>query len=221
MTDGALTLSYSTASPFARLVRLAVAELGLEDRVAVMPVTVAPGTPDAAYVGAVNPLGRIPALTLPDGDVLVDSHVIVEYLDDLAGGHRLIPAPSPDGSPTRHRVLSDHALAQGAMEAAVSLRYETVLRPEALRWPVWRDDQWAKIARTLDWFETRTDRLARPRAAGGADLAQLALMALLGYLDFRFADRPWREGRPRLANWAAGAMTRPSFAATAPDPPVA
>ena len=219
MTDGALTLSYSTASPFARLVRLAVAELGLEDRVDVVPVTVAPGTPDPAYVGTVNPLGRIPALSLPDGEVLVDSHVIVEYLDDLAGGHRLIPAPVSDGSPTRHRVLSDHALAQGAMEAAVSLRYETALRPETLRWPLWLDDQWAKISRTLDWFETRADRLAQPRAAGETDLAQLALLALLGYLDFRFPDRPWRDGRARLADWAAAAMARPSFAATAPDQP--
>ncbi len=214
MSDGALTLSYSPASPFARLVRLAVAELGLEARLQVATVAVSPGSSDADYVARINPLGRIPALTLADGSVLVDSHVIVEFLDDLAGGHRLIPAA--DGSTRRHQVLSDHALAQGGMEAAVALRYETVLRPEELRWSVWSDDQWAKVARTLDWFEARTAVLATPRAAGPVDVCQLALLALLGYLDFRFADRPWRDGRPQLAAWAATAMARPSYAATAP-----
>ena len=194
-----------------------MAELGLTDRVQVVPVAVVPGKPDADFVGRVNPLGRVPALTLADGSVLVDSHVIVEFLDDLAGGHRLIPGG--DGQ-ARHQALSDHAVAQGAMEAAVSLRYETALRPADKRWDVWCDDLWSKIARTLDWFEDQADTLARPRTAGSIDIVQASVLALVGYLDYRFAERGWRDGRPRLAAWAAEAMQRDSFTATDPDAPI-
>lgn len=99
-----LALQFPPPSPFARKVRVAVALLGLDDRVwGVMTDTF-----DAADtirrqnpLGKI-PLGKIPALILEDETVLYDSAVIVEYLDDLAGGHRLIPA---GGKPRFHALM--------------------------------------------------------------------------------------------------------------------
>ena len=86
-----MKLSFSPASPFARKVRIAAIELGLIDRLEFVPTAVSPGQPNEEY-SRVNPVKKLPALTLDDGEVIVDSYVIVEYLDELAGGGKLIPS---------------------------------------------------------------------------------------------------------------------------------
>ena len=96
-------------------------------------------------------------------------------------------------------------------DALVLVRYEDVLRPEALRWPTWREGQMRKVTAGLDWFEHHADTLGR-----SLDLPQIALGCFLGYADFRFPDLGWRETHPRLANWYSLIVTRPSFTETAP-----
>ena len=80
-----MKLTYSPASPFARKVRMAAIELGLIDKIEFVPTAVAPGQPNDEY-SQINPLKKLPALILDNGDVIIDSYVIVEYLDELAGG---------------------------------------------------------------------------------------------------------------------------------------
>ena len=100
-------------------------------------------------------------------------------------------------------------------ESAVLLRYETWLRPEAQRWSVWIDDQWDKIDSGLKWFEDHAEALREP-----VDLAQIALGALLGYLDFRSPDKDWRQAAPKVAAWYATLCERPSLRETEPvNPP--
>jgi len=86
-----MKLSFSPASPFARKVRIAAIELGLIDRIEFIPATVVPGQPNEEY-SRISPLKKLPVLILDNGEVILDSYVIVEYLDDLAGGGKLIPA---------------------------------------------------------------------------------------------------------------------------------
>jgi hypothetical protein len=86
-----MKLSFSPASPFARKVRIAAIELGLIDKIEFVPATVVPGQPNEEY-SKINPLKKLPALILDNGEVIVDSFVISEYLDDLAGGGKLIPS---------------------------------------------------------------------------------------------------------------------------------
>ncbi len=80
-----MKLTFSPASPFARKVRIAAIELGLIDKIEFVPTTVVPGTPNDEYSN-MYPLKKLPALILDNGEVIVDSYVIVEYLDELAGG---------------------------------------------------------------------------------------------------------------------------------------
>ncbi len=51
---------------------------------------------------------------------------------------------------------------------------------------------------------------------GPLDIAQIAVACALGYLDFRHADRDWRDGRPALAGWYTAFSARPSMIATQP-----
>src|ERR1700685_3880426 len=117
-----LTLRTGNTSPFGRKARIAIALLGLQNAVRVEPAsTQDPVDP----IQTQNPLGKGPVLVLEDGTALYDSPVILEYLDHLAGGGRIIPsAPAP-----RFAALRLQALADGIMDASILISYEGPYRP--------------------------------------------------------------------------------------------
>jgi glutathione S-transferase len=196
-----LVLRSSPASPFGRKVRIAAAILGLTERIEI----VAADTNDANdSLRLQNPLGKIPALVLEDGAVLYDSPVIVEYLDWLAGGGRIIPTePGP-----RFNVLTRQALADGIMDAALLQVYETRFREPGQHVAKWLDHQAAKVARGLARLE------ASPLETAAGDIGAVATACALGYLDLRFAGR-WRADCPRLAAWLDDfAAATPAFEET-------
>jgi glutathione S-transferase len=203
-----MKLSFSPASPFARKVRIAAIELGLIDRIELVPTTLAPGTPNDEY-SRITPVKKLPVLILDNGEVILDSYVIVEYLDELAGGGRLIPASGP----ARWRVRSDHSLLQAVLDSMLLCRYESAVRPEGQRWKAWSDDQWSRAWRGMARFEQQADKLSRP-----LDIAQIALVCVLGYADFRFADCGWRKAYPKLDAFHQKMLERPSVKISAPPP---
>lgn len=85
------TLFYAAASPFVRKVLVLLHETGQRERVALEEVTPTPVAP-IRQLNASNPAGKIPALRLPDGQVLHDSRVICDYFDQQHVGEPLIPA---------------------------------------------------------------------------------------------------------------------------------
>ena len=195
-----LVLRANDASPFVRKVRIVAALLGLDDRI---EVSAADYTDPADSLRRQNPLGKIPALILENGEAIFDSAVIVEYLDWLAGGGKVIP-----GEPeARFRSLTQQALADGIMEAALLLRYEQLWREPDKRSAKWIAYQEDKIARALAAFQT-----APPEAL--SDIGTIALACALGYLDLRFEGK-WRADHPRLVAWLdAFSDATPSFEAT-------
>ncbi|MFY9958202.1 glutathione S-transferase family protein [Bradyrhizobium sp.] len=203
-----MKLTFSPASPFARKVRIAAIELGLIDSIEFVPTTVVPGTPNDEY-SKIHPLKKLPALILDNGEVLVDSYVIVEYLDELAGGGNLVPASGA----VRWKVRSDHSLLQGMLDSMLLCRYENVVRPEALRWKAWSDDHWNRAWKGMARFEQQTEMLSRP-----LDISQIALTCVLGYADFRFADSGWRTAYPKLDAFHQRMLKRPSVKISQPPP---
>ena len=201
-----MKLHHSTTSPFVRKVMVSAMELGLADRIEKVPAKVSPIVRTSPVI-ADNPLGKLPTLIADDGMVLYDSRVICEYLDALAGGGRILPAPGP----ARWRALTEQALADGMTDAALLERYETTLRPAEKLWLQWRDGQHDKVVKTLD-------RLERIAADFGArvDIGTIAAACALSYLDFRFPDLGWRQQRPHLAGWLTTFAARPSMTATVP-----
>src|SRR5271165_1742776 len=166
-----LILRSSAGSPFARKVRIAAALLEFEDR---MEVSAADTGDPGDSLRSQNPLGKIPALVLESGETIFDSAVIVEYLDWLAGGGKIIPVESQG----RFRSLTQESLADGISDAAVLMRYETVWREPGMRSEKWIAYQSDKIARALRAFDE-----APPNHF---DIGAIALACALGYLDLRF-----------------------------------
>ena len=201
-----MKLFYSQTSPYVRKVMVLAHETGLVDRLELVPVTVAPVTLNPA-VAAENPLVKVPTLVRNDGVSLFDSSVIVEYLDGLHDGPKLIPAAGE----TRWTALQRQSAADGLLDAALLARYETVLRPEEKRWPDWIDGQMRKIRGALAAFEADAATLGQSLTIG-----EIAIACALAYLDFRFPDENWRESRPRLADFYARFAERPSMKATLP-----
>lgn len=197
-----MKLYYSPTSPYVRKCLVAAHELGIIDRIQVAPVVTMP-TQHSAELMEKNPLCKLPTLVLDDGGVLYDSRVISEYLDNLAGGS-LLPAGQ-----ARWPVLVRQALADGLLDAALLMRYEVTLRPEALRWADWSRTQEEKIRGAVREFE---NTVADWRA--GLDLGTIATASALGYLDLRFPELNWRKGAAGLAAWFAEFRERPSMKAT-------
>lgn len=198
-----MKLRYSPTSPYVRKVTMTVIETGLESRVErVLTNAWAPDTD----LPADNPLGKVPALTLPEGVTLFDSKVICEYLDSLNEGPKLYPAEGL----ARWKALRFHALGDGLNDAAVLRRLE-LMREDGEKSLKWADRQAAAMTRTLDALERDADDLAAVFTIGS-----VATLAALGYLDLRFADDDWRADRPKLAAWFAENAQRRSYQETLP-----
>jgi glutathione S-transferase len=202
-----MTLYFNAASPFARKVVVLLHETGQLDRVTLQPTTLTPVSP-SAELNAENPVGKLPALRLADGNVIHDSRVILDFLDHQHVGNPLIPR---EGS-ARWRRLTLASLADALMDAALLIRYETALRPEEKHWDLWLHNQQEKIERTLAYFEQE----AITELSSSFDVASITVAAALGYLDFRQPELGWRSTWPRLASWYLEVSQRPSMLATQP-----
>ncbi|OCT21945.1 glutathione S-transferase [Pseudomonas putida] len=202
-----MVLFHAPLSPFVRKVLLVLHETGQLDRVRLQTVNISPVSGDE-QLNQDNPIGKIPALRLDDGSVLHDSRVICEYLDSQHVGNPLIPH---EGS-ARWRRLTLASQADAIMDAAVSSRYESFLRPEDKRWDGWLQAQSQKIRRGLADLEQ--NHLAE--IASGFDIAAIGVACALGYLDLRQPEFGWREQQPGLAEWYAQVSQRASMLATVP-----
>lgn len=202
-----LKLVYSPTSPYVRKVMMVARETGLADSIELVSgVGGTPTAPNTAVVSA-NPLGKLPALIRDDGPAIFDSPVICQYLDSLHGGHKLYPSGA-----ARWSALTLEALADGILDAAILVVYESRLRPEEIRYQPWVDSQLLKVTRALDALEAGW--LAHLK--GPIDIGSITVACALGYLDLRFADMGWRDTRPGLAAWLAGFAARESYASTMP-----
>lgn len=201
-----MILRSSPPSPFGRKVKIAAAVLGLSDRI---EVVAADTNDESEILRQQNPLGKIPTLVLSNGRTLFDSRVILEYLDHLAGGGRIVPRDAD----ARFDALRLQALCDGILDASILQVYEARFRPEPIRYQPWLDYQIGKVARALASLE------AKPPALDDLpDVGQITLACALGYQDLRFKGT-WRASHPALVAWLDRfAAQVPAFAATKVEP---
>jgi glutathione S-transferase len=199
-----LTLISATPSPYARKVRIALAEKGLPFELRTeVPWESTTATPQH------NPLEKLPVLILDDGSSVYESHFILEWLEAKYPQPPLVPADI-DGRLFARRV---EVVADGVCDALVSLFWE---RQRTAPSAPWMARQMRKVdggVRALEaWAEGR--RFIQQQFG----LADIATGAACGYLDVRFPDHPWRARHPGLAAYANALASRPSFQATVPTP---
>jgi glutathione S-transferase len=183
-----MILRSGPASPFARKVRIAASVLGLSSQIELRKVDL---EDPADSLREQNPLGKIPVLVAEDGNAYYDSPVIVEYLDHVAGGGKIIP----NDAPARFAALRLQALADGILDACLLLVYEGRFRPAEMKVQSWVDRQSDKIARGMKSLEA-----APPAITAMPDVGQITVACVLGYLDLRFAGA-WRKDYPKLVAW--------------------
>nr|MDQ2971607.1 glutathione S-transferase family protein [Pseudomonadota bacterium] len=89
---------------------------------------------DAARIREFNPLARVPTLVLDSGESLIESAMILDYLDQQAGEARAL---LPSSGEARRRALSLIALATGAADKGIQTVYERIFRPPEKRYEPW------------------------------------------------------------------------------------
>jgi glutathione S-transferase len=197
-----MKLLYQTHSPYARKALVFAHEVGLADRLEVVHQETSPTNRNEA-VFAHNPLGKVPVLVRPGQAPIFDSDVICAFFDSLNEGRKLIP----ETGARRWQALTMEAVAQGLCEAGIALRWETVRRPEPLRYPPLGDGYAEKLVAGYDWLERELD----PEAP--LHVGHVAVATALSWIAFR--DLPdFRDGRPRLSGWLDRFSARPSMRAT-------
>jgi len=201
-----MILRSAPPSPFARKVRIALSLLRLDGEVRI----------EAADTGDLhdslrtqNPLGKIPVLIAEDGTAFYDSRVILDYLDDRAGGGKIIPREPAE----RLAALQLQALCDGILDASILTVYEGRWRPAEKHEAKWLDHQAGKVTRALAVLEAAPPPLASKSSL--PHVGQIALACVLGYRDLRFGGT-WRRDHPRLVAWLDDFAARvPAYAATA------
>jgi glutathione S-transferase len=196
----------SLASPYVRKVRVVLAEKKLDYVYELEDVWTA-----ETKIHLSNPLGKVPCLIMEDGSSMYDSRVIAEYLDTLTPVCKLLPPNGRD----RADVKVWEALADGVLDAAVLVRLERTLRPEAQQSEAWIDRQMAKVHTGLAVMSANLRE--SPFCKGNHyTLADVAVGCTLGWLDFRFPQIDWRADYANLAKLFDKLSERPSFKDTLP-----
>lgn len=194
---------YVTApSPFARKCRIVAREKGLIDRIEEVVVDPYANTPELV---AANPIAQAPCLIAEDGEPIINSPMICEYLDEIGSGPRLVPEASAD----RLRVRRLDALANAALEMGVKLVLEK-RRPEAERSPSWTARWTENMARTLDVLEQSLPD------DDTIDMGVITAGVAVSWIGFRHPDFDWKTGHPRLVALRDRLEARTSFVETIP-----
>lgn len=196
-----MKLYFKPTSPYARKVRIVAMEAGLMGQIE----TAEPPLRDAnTDYWRINPTGMIPALVTDDGQLVIESNVICEYLDSVGKGHKLFPAQGA----ARWRALKLNAFAGSVIDAYVT-RVRESWRPEASRDTKMLDLEKNRIVNVLDAIEGENALLE-----DALNIGHVTLGCALSVGDRRFPKEDWRPGHPRLAKWYEAFNARPSMKET-------
>ena len=161
---------------------------------------------DAEKIAPYNPLRRVPTLVLDDGEALIESFAILDYLDELVGPDKaMLPAKGPE----RRRRLRICALATGLADKAVSLIYERVLRKDQLK--LWVERCEAQIGGVLVVLEKERAAVATQwwfgERIGHADIAVACALRFTGEAHPSLFDARY----PALKAYAQACEALPPF----------
>lgn len=218
-SDQLYQMVYHPMSPYSRKVYMVALEMGLQDRIELQTVVVAPikypgWSDDNDRVARSNPLAKIPTLVVDkDGDGIYDSRNICDFLEDEA-----LTKKRSDHKSRNWRLKTLHACADGMLDAQVLIVYERKIRAENnVEFQPWIIGQQEKILRGFDQLEYEVGRgtLRPPTKGTPATAAEVAVAACVGFMDI--VGFEWREGRSRLAEWFQFWRERDSFVKTRPD----
>jgi glutathione S-transferase len=159
---------------------------------------------------AVNPLVKVPTLVCEDGEMLIDSSLIIDHIESLTGRSLL-----PEDVNERRRALQLIGVSLIAMEKVAQRIYELKMRPEEFQYEPWLARVTEQLGSALDWLEESLSGLGENEWLFGSDVTQADISVAIAW---RFVEhaaqseaRP--EARPALAAFSARAEELPEFLA--------
>ena len=199
----------SLASPYVRKVRIVLAEKKLDYIYELENVWL-----PESKIELSNPLGKVPCLIMDDGSAMIDSRVIVEYLDTMTPVCKLLPLNG--NGRERADIKCWEALADGIVDAAVLVRLEKTQRPLDQQSEAWIERQMNKVHLGLGAMSNKLGD--SPFCANNHySLADVAVGCALGWLVLRFPEIEWREEYANLAKLFNKLSERQSFKDTLPQ----
>jgi glutathione S-transferase len=200
-------LHASPASSFARKIRVMLIEKNVKHDLEIINLW------EPNDLKHTNPIGKVPALSLDDGRVLISSPLIADYIDGTYPNPRFIPEDA-DG---RLEVKRWEALADGTMDAVSASLYEMRFHDQATRSQAWLDRQRSKIDGGFAALEKMLGN--RPWCVGDEmTLADIAIACHLGFVMLRASHFFSRDACPNLARLWQTMEGRESLKKTAPKP---
>jgi glutathione S-transferase len=196
-----MKLYMSGNSPYARRARITIREAGLTDQVEEVRIASFNELP------LHHPGAKIPILVTESGQSLCESLIITRYLNDISGGDLLPQAPAE-----LEKCLALESIASVLMDSLFTRSFENNQREENLRSTAVLEREKARSTRCYDALNQ-----AVVDEGESITLASIAVIAALGYADWRAAGDDWRSARADLAAYYDRLMARPAFAETAPS----
>ncbi len=198
-----MKLYCSLTSPFARNVRLVMAHHNLTEAV---EVVITSPFDDEAKLREKNPLCKIPALELDNGEMIYDSSVIVDYFDQLGEGDGLFE--SDDIAPYRIRTI--YSLADGVLDSAIScvLEGRRVAEDRSAHWL----ERWQQ--NILDGI-VEMERML-PEIRKTTLMPRYSFVTTADFISFRLPHVNWKEAAPSLAAWINDELKQDHFVETDP-----
>ncbi|MFT5539032.1 MAG: glutathione S-transferase [Alphaproteobacteria bacterium] len=193
-----MKLYQSPTSPYVRMVRAAAELKGLSDR-----IELADARADQAAYEKLNPLNKVPCMVTDDGEALIESRLICEYVDSLDDKLPLYPRDSAG----RRDVLQREAIIHGVMDATVLRRMDS-RKPDTTPSQWWDDRQKRKVDLGLSLIESELKDYTNPKT-----ILPILTCCMCHFLERVSAD-DWRKGYPALSKWYDAYKAEPHMAAT-------
>ena len=140
------------------------------------------------------------------GAALYDSPVICAWIDSTNSGPKLIP----ESGAAKWAALQLESLGDGMGEVIVPLSQEFD-KPEAARSEAAVKRLSGKLTSALAALDKQAKDFRDPPGIG-----EIAVVAAMGYMEFRKIEPDWRNVYPALGAWYDAINKRPAFADTAP-----
>lgn len=196
-----MKLFITPTSPYARVVRMAIEELGFSSRVEIIEARTR--TPECE-VNELVPTGKVPMLVTDDGHHLSETRLIIQYLDAFHTDDPLVDHDPEEADRALEGVII------GFLDG-VSVLIRELGRPEGERSPGILEQERARVSRCLPWFDKRVDELG-----DRLDYPRMCLAVTLSTIEARAGLSDWRESAPALGKWHDSFSKRASFIATRP-----
>jgi len=164
---------------------------------------------------AINPVVKAPTLVCDDGEVLMESTLILDYAEALAAGRRSL---MPSALPARQHALRAIGLALAALDKSIQIVYEHELRPEDKRHGPWVERVTGQLLAACAAMEADLGRRMLGATTATLDQAGVTTAVAWTFLQAMVPDRVPATSHPRLVAFTAECEALPAFAAAPHGP---